>query len=95
MAHAVELHPGDILVIRRADGTPPDEEEIARLSVLASDLDLVGVLILGVDDCFDGAQRIGVVETSGGGIVGVAVDRDLARYPEDGQVVYVGAKEPR
>lgn len=93
MAHVIELHKGDLLVLRRADGSEPSGEEQERLAMLASDLELVGVLILGVDDCFDGARRVGTVRGSGGPSIDVAVEIDRDKMPEHGQVVYVGAKE--
>lgn len=50
MATLVELHEGDVLVIRRANPNPPFEGELESLAQLASDCGLAGVLVLGVDD---------------------------------------------
>lgn len=94
MSHMVELHPGDLLVLRRADATMPDIEEQHRLSVLAADLGLIGVLVLGVDDEADGARYIGrVAEVGSGGHVDVIADRDLAEYPCPGARVFVVPRE--
>lgn len=50
MAHLVELAPGDVLVIRRANPNPPFPGELESLSRLADDCGLAGVLVLGPDD---------------------------------------------